>query len=104
MPEYDTIEREWQWAERLGFDQGWVPETWTMSDRSYLEPWTLLSALARATSTLRLGTLVALLVPRHPTLLAVMCSPWIKSQRAALSSGSARGTCRRTAAFSGRRS
>jgi alkanesulfonate monooxygenase SsuD/methylene tetrahydromethanopterin reductase-like flavin-dependent oxidoreductase (luciferase family) len=70
MPEYDTIEREWQWAERLGFDQGWVPETWTMSDRSYLEPWTLLSALARATGTLRLGTLVALLVPRHPTLLA----------------------------------
>src|SRR5207245_10807181 len=70
MPDYDAIEREWQWAERLGFDQGWVPETWTMSDRSYLEPWTLLSALARATSTLRLGTLVALLVPRHPTLLA----------------------------------
>jgi alkanesulfonate monooxygenase SsuD/methylene tetrahydromethanopterin reductase-like flavin-dependent oxidoreductase (luciferase family) len=70
MPEYDAIEREWQWAERLGFDQAWVAETWTMSDRSYLEPWTLLSALARATSTLRLGTLVALLVPRHPTLLA----------------------------------
>src|SRR5207245_11535315 len=70
MPDYDAIEREWQWAERLGFDQGWVPETWTMSDRSYLEPWTLLSALARWTTTLRLGTLVALLVPRHPTLLA----------------------------------
>ena len=70
MPDYDAIEREWQWAERLGFAQGWVPETWTMSGRSYLEPWTLLAALARATSTLRIGTLVALLVPRHPTLLA----------------------------------
>src|SRR5438094_9746661 len=70
MPDYDAIEREWQWAERLGFDQGWIPETWTMSDRSYLEPWTLLSALARATSTLRIGTLVAVLVPRHPTQLA----------------------------------
>ena len=70
VPDYDAIEREWQWAERLGFDQGWIPETWTMSDRSYLEPWTLLSALARATSTLRIGTLVAVLVPRHPTLLA----------------------------------
>src|SRR6266550_1761317 len=70
MPDYDAIEREWQWAERLGFAQGWVPETWTMSDRSYLEPWTLLAALAHGTSSLRLGTLVALLVPRHPTLLA----------------------------------
>jgi hypothetical protein len=27
MPDYDAIEREWQWAERLGFTQGWVPET-----------------------------------------------------------------------------
>jgi len=70
IPDYDAIEREWQWAERLGFAQGWVPETWTMSDRSYLEPWTLLAALAHGTSSLRLGTLVALLVPRHPTLLA----------------------------------
>jgi alkanesulfonate monooxygenase SsuD/methylene tetrahydromethanopterin reductase-like flavin-dependent oxidoreductase (luciferase family) len=69
-PQYQAIEREWRWAEHLGFDQGWIPETWTMSDRSYLEPWTLLAALARATSTMRLGTLVALLVPRHPTLLA----------------------------------
>jgi len=70
IPDYEAIEHEWRWAEQLGFDQGWIPETWTMSDRSYLEPWTLLSALARATSSLRIGTLVALLVPRHPTLLA----------------------------------
>ena len=69
-PPYTTIEREWQWAEEVGFDQGWIPETWTMSDRSYLEPWTLLAALARATKSLRLGTLVAVLVSRHPTLLA----------------------------------
>jgi alkanesulfonate monooxygenase SsuD/methylene tetrahydromethanopterin reductase-like flavin-dependent oxidoreductase (luciferase family) len=69
-PPYKTIEREWQWAEELGFDQGWIPETWTMSGRSYLEPWTLLAALARATRSIRLGTLVAVLVSRHPTLLA----------------------------------
>lgn len=47
-----------------------MPETWTLSGRSYLEPWTLLAALARATSSVRLGTLVAVLVSRHPTLLA----------------------------------
>jgi alkanesulfonate monooxygenase SsuD/methylene tetrahydromethanopterin reductase-like flavin-dependent oxidoreductase (luciferase family) len=41
-----------------------------MSDRAYLEPWTLLAALARATTTLRLGTLVAILVSRLPTVLA----------------------------------
>jgi alkanesulfonate monooxygenase SsuD/methylene tetrahydromethanopterin reductase-like flavin-dependent oxidoreductase (luciferase family) len=70
IPPYLSIEREWQWAEQLGFDHGWIPETWTMSDRSYLEPWTLLAALARATRSLRLGTLVAILASRHPTLLA----------------------------------
>ena len=70
IPPYQTIEREWQWAEAVGFDQAWIPETWTLSDRSYLEPWTVLAALARATTTLRLGTLVAVLVSRHPTLLA----------------------------------
>jgi alkanesulfonate monooxygenase SsuD/methylene tetrahydromethanopterin reductase-like flavin-dependent oxidoreductase (luciferase family) len=70
IPPYRSIEREWQWAEQVGFDHGWIPETWTMSDRSYLEPWTLLAALARATKSLRVGTLVAILVSRHPTLLA----------------------------------
>jgi alkanesulfonate monooxygenase SsuD/methylene tetrahydromethanopterin reductase-like flavin-dependent oxidoreductase (luciferase family) len=70
MPIYQTIEREWQWAEKVGFNQGWIAETWTMSGGSYLEPWTLLAALARATTSLRLGTLVAVLVSRHPTLLA----------------------------------
>ncbi|MDQ2914285.1 MAG: LLM class flavin-dependent oxidoreductase [Chloroflexota bacterium] len=70
VPPYESIEREWKWAEEIGFDQGWIPETWTMSGRSYYEPWTVLAALARATSSLRLGTLVAVLVSRHPTLLA----------------------------------
>jgi len=70
VPPYRTLEREWQWAEETGFDQGWIPETWTLAGHSYLEPWTVLAALARATSSLRLGTLVAVLVSRHPTLLA----------------------------------
>lgn len=70
VPPFETIEREWQWAEQVGFDHAWIPETWTMLGRSYLEPWTLLAALARATTSLRLGTLVAIPVSRHPTLLA----------------------------------
>lgn len=70
VPPYKAIEREWKWAESVGFDQGWIPETWMMSGRTYLEPWTLLAALARATTSMRLGTLVAVLVSRHPTLLA----------------------------------
>jgi len=70
LPPYRILEREWQWAEETGFDQGWIPETWTLAGHSYLEPWTVLAALARATSSLRLGTLVAVLVSRHPTLLA----------------------------------
>lgn len=70
VPPYKAIEREWKWAEEVGFDQGWIPEVWMMSGRTYLEPWTLLAALARATTSTRLGTLVAVLVSRHPTLLA----------------------------------
>jgi len=65
-------------AEALGFDSGWVSDHFFLSLGRYgagdalqgsLEPMTSLAALATATSTMRLGTLV--LGPfRHPGLLA----------------------------------
>jgi probable F420-dependent oxidoreductase len=69
-------------AEALGFDSGWVSDHFFLSLARYgggdepmgaLEPMTTLSALATATSTLRLGTLV--LGPfRHPGLVAKMAT------------------------------
>ncbi|MFL5799496.1 MAG: LLM class flavin-dependent oxidoreductase [Actinomycetota bacterium] len=69
-------------AERLGFDSAWVSDHFFLTlaryggddePRGSLEPMTALAALATATSTLRLGTLV--LGPfRHPGLLAKMAT------------------------------
>jgi probable F420-dependent oxidoreductase len=69
-------------AEGLGFDSGWISDHFFLSlarygaedePRGSLEPMTSLSALATATSALRLGTLV--LGPfRHPGQLAKMAT------------------------------
>jgi probable F420-dependent oxidoreductase len=69
-------------AESLGFDSGWVSDHFFLSlarygggdePRGSLEPMTALAALATATSTMRLGTLV--LGPfRHPGQLAKMAT------------------------------
>jgi probable F420-dependent oxidoreductase len=69
-------------AEGLGFDSGWVSDHFFLSLARYggsdttqgsLEPMTSLAALATATSTMRLGTLV--LGPfRHPGQLAKMAT------------------------------
>jgi alkanesulfonate monooxygenase SsuD/methylene tetrahydromethanopterin reductase-like flavin-dependent oxidoreductase (luciferase family) len=67
---FATLEREWRWAEDLGFDYAWLPDTWSIKGYFDLEPWTLLAALARATSRLRMGTLVTTIIARHPALTA----------------------------------
>jgi len=69
-------------AEALGFDSGWISDHFFLSLARYggtddpqgsLEPMTALAALATATSTMRLGTLV--LGPfRHPGQLAKMAT------------------------------
>lgn len=73
----DTIISRAQAAERSGFDSFWImdhlfapgaPPTDT------LESWTLLSALAGATTSIRLGHLVGCSPFRHPALLAKMAA------------------------------
>lgn len=61
-------------AEEAGFDGAWVFDHFTAlygdPDGPCLEAWTLLAALAAATSTIRLGTLVTGMTHRHPSVLA----------------------------------
>jgi len=57
-------------AEELGFDSAWVDDDILTPDYVDFEAWTLLAALARETSRIRLGTLVSVPPFRHPSLLA----------------------------------
>lgn len=57
-------------AEALGFDSAWVNDDLLVPEYGDLEPWMLLSALARDTSRIRLGTMVSAISYRHPTFLA----------------------------------
>jgi probable F420-dependent oxidoreductase len=62
-------------AEKAGFDSFWVSDHFFggargMPDRNCLEAWTLLAALARDTTKIRLGVLVAAVQYRNPALQA----------------------------------
>ena len=62
-------------AETSGFESFWVSDHFFggpggMPDRNCLEAWTLLAALARDTSKIRLGVLVAAIQYRNPALQA----------------------------------
>jgi alkanesulfonate monooxygenase SsuD/methylene tetrahydromethanopterin reductase-like flavin-dependent oxidoreductase (luciferase family) len=64
-------------AEECGFDSFWLMDHLLVPGAppcDSLESWTLLTALAAATSTLRLGHLVGCAPFRHPALLAKMAA------------------------------
>jgi alkanesulfonate monooxygenase SsuD/methylene tetrahydromethanopterin reductase-like flavin-dependent oxidoreductase (luciferase family) len=65
---FEPVAQLWRTAEALGFDDAWVPDD--LMGPFEFEPWTLLAALARETSRMRIGTLVTQIPFRHPTLLA----------------------------------
>jgi F420-dependent oxidoreductase-like protein len=75
---FEVLARHWQAAERLGYDCVWLDDHFygvvTPPWDDALECWTLMAALARETSTLRFGTLVACNGYRHPSLVAKMAS------------------------------
>lgn len=67
-----AVEREWSWAEELGFDHAWLPDGFSNLGVADFEVWTLLASLAKSTSRIRMGTLVTTIVARHPLLLGTM--------------------------------
>jgi F420-dependent oxidoreductase-like protein len=70
---WETMSDQWRTFERLGFESAWVCDHFQQPSRPtgpYFEGWTLLAALAAATSTIRLGVLVSSNTFRHPALLA----------------------------------
>ena len=75
---FKVLARHWQAAERLGYDCVWLDDHFygvmTPQSDDSLESWTLMAALARETSTLRFGTLVACNGYRPPSLVAKMAS------------------------------
>lgn len=71
---YEVIRDHWQLLERLGYDSVWMPDhLFAVGDEpgaAQLECWTTLAALARETSTIRFGPLVACHSYRPPALTA----------------------------------
>jgi alkanesulfonate monooxygenase SsuD/methylene tetrahydromethanopterin reductase-like flavin-dependent oxidoreductase (luciferase family) len=75
--DYKTIKRTAMECEAQGFDFIWLSDHLYDVGRPqnpYLECWTLLSALAEATSKIRLCTIVMNNLFRHPPLLAKMAA------------------------------
>jgi alkanesulfonate monooxygenase SsuD/methylene tetrahydromethanopterin reductase-like flavin-dependent oxidoreductase (luciferase family) len=76
MAPFENLVERAHRAEAMGFDSLWVSDQTPMAypDVIELEAWSLLGALARETSRVRLGTLVSPVTLRHPLLLAMCVS------------------------------
>ena len=98
---YNELAQRFRLAEELGFASAWVNDDLMVPSYADFEPWTLLGALARDTSTIRLGTMVTAITFRHPSLLAtqVVSLDHISGGRAQLGLG-AGGAGHPNAAFS----
>jgi alkanesulfonate monooxygenase SsuD/methylene tetrahydromethanopterin reductase-like flavin-dependent oxidoreductase (luciferase family) len=74
--DYDAVKRTALECEEQGFDFVWIADHFqdTTPSKPYLEGWTTLSALAAETNRIRLSTVLANNLFRHPSLLAKMSS------------------------------
>lgn len=75
---YEGTRAIWQEAERLGFEAAWTQDNimghspYVPADIGYFEVFTLLSAIAQATSKIRIGPMATPVPRRIPPLLAKM--------------------------------
>jgi alkanesulfonate monooxygenase SsuD/methylene tetrahydromethanopterin reductase-like flavin-dependent oxidoreductase (luciferase family) len=75
---YGGTRAVWQEAERLGFEAGWTQDNimghapYVPADTEYFEVFTLLAAIADATSNIRIGPMATPAVRRIPPLIAKM--------------------------------
>jgi alkanesulfonate monooxygenase SsuD/methylene tetrahydromethanopterin reductase-like flavin-dependent oxidoreductase (luciferase family) len=67
---YTQLRNVVQECDRLGYDSVWLDDHLMYKDATILECWTTLSALASATSRIRLGTMVTCTAHRNPAILA----------------------------------
>ena len=72
------ISQKTKLADKLGLDSVWLPDHLIATEepyhRSYLESWTVLSALASITQNINIGHMVLCNSFRHPPVLAKMAS------------------------------
>jgi alkanesulfonate monooxygenase SsuD/methylene tetrahydromethanopterin reductase-like flavin-dependent oxidoreductase (luciferase family) len=75
-PPFDELVGRARRAEAMGFDSLWVADQTPMAYPKTIrfESWTLLAALARETTRVRLGTMVTQVTLRHPLMLAMAVS------------------------------
>jgi alkanesulfonate monooxygenase SsuD/methylene tetrahydromethanopterin reductase-like flavin-dependent oxidoreductase (luciferase family) len=73
---YETIKQTVLECEKYGFDFVWISDHLQdlASTKSYMECWTTLSALAEATTNIRLCTVLLNNLFRHPALVAKMAA------------------------------
>ena len=70
---FSTLVERWRYLDELDFDSAWVADHFTnpwYPNESWLEGWTLLSALAVYTERIRLGTMVTNISLHNPAVLA----------------------------------